>query len=92
MQFQSTSYILPLVISSVITGFVAFYVWDRRATVSGATALVLLALASAEWSLGYALEIAGADLLTKIFWGKSQYIGIAAVPLLWIIFAYSYLT
>jgi hypothetical protein len=55
-------------------------------------ALVLLALAIADWSLGYALEIAGADLPTKIFWGKSQYIGIVTVPLLWIIFAYSYST
>jgi len=92
VQFQSTPYILPLVVSSVMTGLVALYAWDRRATASGAMALVLLAIAIAEWSLGYALEIAGADLPTKIFWGKSQYIGIVTVPLLWIIFAYSYST
>jgi PAS domain S-box-containing protein len=92
VHFQSTPYIIPLVISSVIAGLVALYVWDRRARISGATALVVLALASAEWSLGYALEIAGADLPTKIFWGKSQYIGIVTVPLLWMIFAYSYST
>ena len=92
MQFQYTPYILPLVVSSIIAGFVALYVWRRRATASGAMALVLLALACAEWSLGYALEIAGADLPTKIFWGKSQYIGIVTVPLLWMIFAYSYST
>ena len=92
MQFQYTPYILPLVASSIIAGCVAIYVWRRRATASGATALVLLALACAEWSLGYALEIAGADLPTKILWGKSQYIGIATVPLLWVIFAYSYST
>ena len=92
MQFQYTPYILPLIVSSIIAGFVALYVWQRRATASGAMALALLALACAEWSLGYALEIAGADLPTKIFWGKSQYIGIVTVPLLWIIFAYSYST
>jgi PAS domain S-box-containing protein len=92
VQFQSTPYILPLVLSSFITGLVALYVWDRRATASGAMALVLLALASAEWSMGYALEIAGADLATKIFWGKSQYIGIVLVPLSWVIFAYVYST
>src|SRR4029453_1925862 len=44
------------------------------------------------WSLGYALEIAGTDLATKIIWGKSQYFGIVTVPLSWIIFAYSYST
>ena len=38
------------------------------------------------------MEIAGADLPTKIFWGKSQYLGIVTVPLLWVIFAYSYST
>jgi PAS domain S-box-containing protein len=92
VQFQYSPYILPLVASSIIAGFVAVNVWRRRATASGAKALVLLTLAIAEWSLGYALEIAGADLPTKIFWGKSQYIGIVAIPLLWVIFTYSHLT
>jgi PAS domain S-box-containing protein len=92
VQFQYTPYILPLVASSIIAGFVAIYVWQRRATTSGGIALVLLAFACAEWSLGYALEIAGADLPTKIFWGKSQYLGIITVPLSWIIFAYSHST
>jgi PAS domain S-box-containing protein len=92
VQFQYSPYILPLILSSIIAGFVALYVWERRATVRGGITLVLLALAIAEWSLGYALEIAGANLPTKIFWGKSQYIGIVTIPLLWIIFAYSYST
>src|SRR5215211_5257953 len=92
VQVQSTPYILLLVISSVITGFVALYVWERRAIASGGKALAFLASACAEWSLGYALEIAAADLPSKIFWGKSQYIGIVAVPLLWVILAYSYST
>ena len=92
MQFQSSPYILPLLVASIIAVFVAVYVWRRRATASGAVPLVLLALAIAEWSLGYALEIAGADLPTKVFWGKIQYLGIVSMPLLWIIFTYIYLT
>ncbi|MEO5888513.1 MAG: histidine kinase N-terminal 7TM domain-containing protein [Anaerolineales bacterium] len=92
MQFQYTPYIIPLIFSSIITGSVALYVLQRRATVSGGMALTLLAFACAEWSLGYALEIAGTDLSTKVFWGKSQYIGIVTVPLSWIVFAYSYST
>ncbi|HEX9839858.1 MAG TPA: histidine kinase N-terminal 7TM domain-containing protein [Anaerolineales bacterium] len=87
MQFQYSPYILPLLASFIIAGFVAVHVWQRRATASGAVPLILLALACGEWSLGYALEIAGADLSTKIFWGKSQYIGIGTIPLLWVIFA-----
>ena len=92
MQFHYTPYILPLIASSIIAGLVALYVWDRRTMTGGGMALALLALACAEWSLGYALEIAGGDLPTKIFWGISQYIGIVSVPLLWIIFAYSHST
>jgi PAS domain S-box-containing protein len=76
----------------VVTCFVALYVWERRAIASGGRALAFLALACAEWSLGYALEIAVADPAGKVFWGKSQYLGIVTVPLLWVIFAYSYST
>lgn len=92
MQVQSTPYIVSLIFTSIITSLVALYVWERRATASGGKALAILALACAEWSLGYALEIAAMDLPGKIFWGKSQYLGIVAVPLLWVIFAYSYST
>jgi PAS domain S-box-containing protein len=92
VQFHYTPYILPLVLSAIITGFVALYVWQRRATASAGRALTFLALACVEWSLGYALEIAGADLPTMIFWGKSQYFGIVMVPLAWVVFAYTYST
>ncbi|HEX5940618.1 MAG TPA: histidine kinase N-terminal 7TM domain-containing protein, partial [Anaerolineales bacterium] len=92
MQFQYSPYIVPLLVASTIAVIVAVYVWQRRATASGAVPLVLLALAIAAWSLGYALEIAGADLRTKVFWGKIQYLSIVSVPLLWIIFTYIYLT
>jgi PAS domain S-box-containing protein len=92
VQFQATPYILLLVVSSIVTCFVALYVWERRAFASGGRALAFLALACAEWSLGYALEIAVADPPGKVFWGQSQYLGIVAVPLLWVIFAYTYST
>jgi PAS domain S-box-containing protein len=92
VQFQYSPYILPLLACSIIAGFVAVYVWRRRAWASGTKSLALLALACGEWSLGYALEIAGADLPTKLFWGKSQYIGISAIPLLWVIFASAHST
>lgn len=87
MKFQYSPYIIPLVLAALISSWVAVYSWSRRAN-RGAMALTLLALAVAEWALGYALEIAGADLQTKIFWGKSQYLGIVLVPLLWVGFAF----
>jgi len=92
VHFHYTPYIIPLIFSSIISGLVALYVLQRRAIVSGGMALAMLAFACTAWSLGYALEIAGTDLSTKLFWGKSQYLGIVTVPLSWIIFAYSYST
>ncbi len=87
MQFLYTPYIIPLILATLISGWVAVYSWSRRAN-TGALALTLLAAAVAEWSLGYALEIAGADLATKLFWGKFQYLGIVLVPLMWVGFAF----
>ncbi len=89
MQFHYTPYILPLLACVLIAGAVAIYAWRHR-SMSSAMVLSLLALAIMEWTLGYALEIAGANLETKIFWGKVQYIGIVTVPLLWLIFAIYY--
>jgi len=87
MEFQFSIYIIPLIAASIISGWVAVYSWSRRSN-TGTVALTLLAAAVSEWSLGYALEIAGADLPTKVFWGKIQYIGIVSVPLLWVGFAF----
>ncbi len=89
MQFQFSPYIFPLGAGMLITGWVAVYAWSRRG-VPGAIALAGLALVIAEWLLGYALEIAGANLATKLFFGKLQYIGIAFVPFFWLLFTYNY--
>ena len=89
MDLQYSPYMLPLIGAGLVSGWMAGYVWTRRSTRS-APALVLLALAIMVWSFGYALEIAGTNLSTKIFWGKVQYIGIVSVPLLWFIFAYNH--
>ncbi len=89
MQFQYSPYVLPLFAAAVISILVTIYVWPRRHT-PGATVLALSALVIAEWSLSYALEIAGANLATKVFWGKSQYIGIVFAPYLWLRFALAY--
>ncbi|MGA7194961.1 MAG: histidine kinase N-terminal 7TM domain-containing protein, partial [Anaerolineales bacterium] len=89
MHFLYSPYIVPLFIAGFISIWVAFYSWSHRA-VSGASALALLALAVGVWAIGYALEIAGADLSTKVFWAKVEYIGTTTIPLLWLVFCYNY--
>jgi PAS domain S-box-containing protein len=89
MNFQFSPLSLLPLFASVVALFIAVYVWRLRPR-RGATTLAWLAIATLLWSLGYALEIAGADLPTKLFWAKVQYIGIASVPLCWLVFALEY--
>jgi PAS domain S-box-containing protein len=87
MRWEYTPYIIPLLIATVISVVLALYAWRRRTTTSAATPFALLMLVIAEWSLGYALEVASPDLASKIFWGKVEYIGIVILPLAWLAFA-----
>lgn len=87
MQYQYSPYLIPLIAAALVSGWVMVYAWQRRSA-PNAAALAIMAVGITQWSLGYVLEIAGADLFTKLFWGKTQYIGIALTPLAWFVFAY----
>ncbi len=90
MHFQYSPYLLPLIAASIASGWVAVYAWVNRRAAGGALALAWLALAVTGWIIGYALEIAAPDLATMLWWGKAQYMGIAVVPVFWLIFAINY--
>jgi len=89
VHWQYTPYNIPLLIATAVMAALALFAWRRR-TVSGATPFALLMLAVAEWSLGYVLELGNADLPTKVFWAKVQYLGIVTVPLTWLAFVLQY--
>jgi PAS domain S-box-containing protein len=86
MAWQNSPYVAPLLIAAFMTGILARLAWRRRPA-PGATPLAILNLAVCEWSLGYALGMASADLETKLFWAKIQYFGIVAVPVAWLMLA-----
>ncbi|MFQ5742431.1 MAG: histidine kinase N-terminal 7TM domain-containing protein [Acidobacteriota bacterium] len=86
MLWQTTPYTLPLMVAAVISVGVAVYVRRHHAaTISITFSLVMLSVAV--WSAGYALEIASSSLPAKLFWAKLQYLGIAALPFVWLVFA-----
>ncbi len=87
MQVQFSFYILPLLVAALMSGWVAYYAWTHRRDSASAFALFLLGVALTEWLLAYALEIAGTNLATKLLGAKSQYIGIAGAPFIWLMFA-----
>jgi len=89
MHWQYNLYVLPLVVAAIISAALALYVWRRRPA-PGAVPFTLLMLAVAEWTLAYALELGSADLPSKHLWAKVQYLGIAFVPVMWLVFALQY--
>src|SRR5437763_10551157 len=83
MSWRFTPYIFPVVIAGVISAGLALYAWRRR-LMAGVAAFSILMLAVAVWTLGYALELAGGDIPTKLFWLDVEYLGIAIVPGEWV--------
>jgi PAS domain S-box-containing protein len=89
MPWQYTFYVVLLLATTGVLATLALYAWYRR-TVPGAVPFVWLALAVAEWTLTYALELNGGDISTKVFWARLQYLGIAGMPLAWLAFTLRY--
>src|SRR5512147_2044203 len=69
--------------------FLSLYGWRKRPALT-VIAFAWTMLAMAWWSLGYGLEIQYQNLPDKIFWAKAQYLGIVAIPVLWLEFALEY--
>jgi PAS domain S-box-containing protein len=86
MHFQATMSVFPLLLAAALSSVLSLYALRHR-TVAGALGFAALTLAVTVWVVGYALEIAGADLATKILFAKIQYLGIVTVPVAWLVFA-----
>jgi PAS domain S-box-containing protein len=80
VHWQINPYAGLLIVSALIAGAIALFAHRHRST-RGATFLVLLALETGAWSLGYAAEMSCTDLGAMLFWAKVQYLGVATVPL-----------
>jgi PAS domain S-box-containing protein len=63
--------------------------WRRR-DAPGSIPFMWLMLAIALWTLTSALHTITAGVFARISWAKVQYLGIAMVPLLWLLFALDY--
>lgn len=79
MTWQHTPYTLPLLATGSIAAAIALHTWRRRAVPLARTFMVLPAAVTV-FAFAYALEMASADLPSKIFWNKLTYIGIVLPP------------
>lgn len=89
MHWQFTLFVLPVIVSVLMSAALAIFIWCRRAA-PGGTLFWFLTLAVAEWSLGYALELMSADLPTVLFWNHIAWFGAAVAPTLWFAFVLHY--
>ncbi len=90
MNWQFNLLTVPIIISAIIAISLTVYAWRLRAAGYWVRPFVLLALALAIWSVGYAIELVVLDLSAKIFWIKIQYLGIVTTPVAWFLFATQY--
>lgn len=80
---------LSLVIPVLISGSIAIYAFVRR-PVKGSQVLAFLMLASCLWSFFYGLELACLRLECMLTLAVLEYVGIATVPVLWLILTLFY--
>jgi len=83
MHFHYTYYTWLLLASAVVAAGLLIYAWRHR-TVPGATPFAVICLTAAVWAASNALEMAGTDLPTKLFWANVQYLVYATLPLAWL--------
>lgn len=81
MHFQIVSYMWPLFISAVITFTLGIYALVKQRHSKCAASFIMSMLLVTIWSGGNALEMAGVDLATKLFWANIQYFAYCFSPL-----------
>ncbi len=85
MDWQFSPYLLPLLVTTILSIALLIYALRRRAVI-GARPLSAVMLALAIWSFGYMLELAVPGLAAKVFWARIEYFGIVLVPAGWLAF------
>jgi len=80
--------LLP-VFFALLTASLAWFGWSKRPARDAASFAVVM-VAAAIWAGGNVLELGAADLPTKVFFLKFEYIGIVLLPTAWLIFALEY--
>lgn len=83
---SSVLYVM-LLLSNILISMVVATVAYRHRRQPGGLALALLMLAIIVWSFARIFEFTAADIPSKIFWSKVEYIGTVSVPVLLLIFA-----
>ena len=89
MNLIFTIYSVLFLATALVSFFVAFLAWQRRAVV-GAKELVFLMIAIGIGAFCLIFETASLSIAEKIFWSKFEFIGGISTPVLYLIFVLRY--
>lgn len=87
--WQFPGYAYALILAALLACGIAAAAWPRRSA-PGGTAFVLMMVATAAWELFRVLEAVAVEPGAKIYWARFEYLGIATVPVLWLLFTRQY--
>jgi PAS domain S-box-containing protein len=77
------------IVSAIVLTALGLYVLRRRRTPAARTGMAL-ALAASGWALGNAFELSSASFSAKVLWDKVQYLGLAVIPVAWLVYVLLY--
>ena len=89
MNLAFTPYIWPLAIAIIVT-VISMVEAIRRRHIAGARSLAALTAALTWWLFAYAFQLMGQDELTIITLSNLTFLGVAFVPVFWVIFTLEY--
>ena len=79
-----------LLIAVALAAIISAYYIRKYRQPSWINTGVAMLLAGAAWDTAYALELSSTTLQAKILWSKLQYVGIAFIPAVWLIYVLHY--
>ena len=85
----ASPYALALGLAAFVCAVLAVIGWRRRSR-PGGMPFVFMMTAGAVWALLYSFELMSPGLTAKVLWAKTEYLGIAVIPLAWFLFARAY--
>ncbi len=89
MNEQAIPYIIPLLIAGIVPLILIIYLLRRRKSLA-AILFSALMFCSVFWSFSYSLELLTEGLSATLFFNKMKFLGIAPLPVFWILFALEY--
>lgn len=84
-----TVYIAVLYFSIAVSIALIGYLWSRR-SIKAVLPIIGILISILFWSVGYLLEYTSTDLSTKLFTYNIQYLGIASMPIMFLMFTLKY--